>query len=290
MGRSKIYALVGAALFFLPAATALAADIPQIPPPVQFGGNWYLRGYIGMANQSFKGLSHPLFDDVAFAPPVFEWLDKGNFDAVPLFGVGVGYKVSDHVRFDLTGEYRGKSSFSAHDRYSLVDPPTYTGDPTDPDTGYGTNDYTGRKSEWLFLANGYYDFSSWHGITPYVGAGVGASYNTIYGFHDDNILTGGQGNAGTGHKLSFAWALHAGAGIQLTNNVTLDVGYSFVSLGDAQTGLFENVSPSLACGGTGGTCYPMTFKGLYSHDFKLGVRWAFDAPQQQSYYPPVVKY
>jgi opacity protein-like surface antigen len=281
MGRSKIYALFGAALFALPAAEAIAADIPEVPPPVEFHGNWYLRGYIGMANQSFKGLDHPLFAEPAF----FEWLDRGNFDAVPLFGVGIGYRHSDHLRFDLTGEYRGKSSFNATDRYATEDEgdiggPVFDGD----DNLWGTNQYRGRKSEWLFLANGYYDFNSWHGVTPYVGAGIGMSYNSIYGFVDDNIQTAGKATAPTGHQWQVAWALHAGASMQVTNNLALDLGYSFVHLGDAQTGIFENVA-----GCQSDPCVPMKFKGLYSHDLKLGVRWSYDTPAQ-SYYPPVVKY
>jgi opacity protein-like surface antigen len=283
MGRSKIAALVGAALFFLPSAGAFAADIPEIPQPAHFGGNWYLKGYIGMANQHFAGLSHPLFDDPAFAPDIFQWLDQGNFDAVPLFGVGIGWRHSDHLRFDLTAEYRGKSAFSALDRYETTD----DGDPTTFD---GTNHYTAKKSELLFLANGYWDLNSWNGITPYIGAGIGASYNSIYDLVDNNVITGGQGFAPTGHKLSLAWALHAGASLEINNNLSLDFGYSFVSLGDAQSGIFQNVDPLLACTGTGGTCYPLTFKGLYSHDFKVGVRYAFGGSGGTSYYPPVVKY
>jgi opacity protein-like surface antigen len=277
MGRTKISALVGAALFFLPAAGALAADIPNIPsPPAQFAGGWYLRGDIGMAAQGFKGLDHP-----DFATAVnFLFLDKGHFDAVPTFGLGLGYQASDHIRFDLTGEYRGKSDFSALDQF--------TNPASTPPDATQTNHYTGKKSELLFLVNGYYDFSAWRGITPYVGAGVGMSYNTISDFLDDNVLQPAQGWAPTGHQWSFAWALHAGASMKVTDNLSLDLGYSFVSLGDAQTGLFQNSDPSVPC--NGGTCHPMKFEGIYSHDFKVGLRWAFDAPQQASYYPPVVKY
>ncbi len=284
MGRSKIYALVGAALFFLPAATALAADIPSIPPPAHFGGGWYLKGYIGMANQAFKGLDHPDFA----GPDYFAFLDKGNFDAVPLFGIGIGYQHSDHLRFDLTGEYRGKSSFSALDEYDTdSNPPNFDGS---PGADWGTNHYTGKKSEWLFLANGYYDFSSWHNITPYVGAGIGASYNTITDFVDNNVPANGQGWAPTGHKWSLAWALHAGVSMHVTDALSLDLGYSFVSLGDAQTGPFQNVDPTQGCiANVPSDCVPMKFKGIYSHDFKIGLRWAFDTPQT-SYYPPVVKY
>jgi opacity protein-like surface antigen len=274
MGRSKIYALAGAALFLLPAAQALAADIPDVPPPAHFSGNWYLRGHIGLAQQHFKGLEHPDFDTA----PDFTFLDSGNFSAVPIFGIGIGYQHSDHLRFDLTGEYRGKSDFSALDQFTNTTP--------DPDETQ-TNHYTGKKSEWLFLANGYYDFVTGKNFTPYVGAGIGVSYNTISDFVDNNVIGGAQGYAPTGGKWSFAWALHAGATMKVTDNLSLDLGYSFVNLGDAQTGNFVNSDPDIACITD---CSPMKFKSIYSHDFKLGLRWAFDGGQQSSYYPPVVKY
>ena len=274
MRRTSLCALVGAALFVLPSAAALAADMPQIPPPPQFGGGWYLRGDIGIANQAFKGLSHPAFDISQNDGNTLEWLDKGHFAAVPTLGLGFGYRFSDHVRFDVTGEYRSKSDFHALD--NVFD---------DTSDLASINSYTGKKSEWLFLANAYWDFNSWHNITPYIGAGIGASLNTIHGFRDDNLLVGGGGWAPTGHKWSLAWALHAGAGVQLTNNLTLDLGYSFVSLGDGKTGSFQNQDPNIPCIADG--CPSMTFKSLYSHDFKVGFRYAFDKP---AYYPSVVKY
>ena len=119
------------------------------------------------------GLDHPDFA----VPDNFEWLDTGQFDGVPTFQLGIGFRHSEHLRFDATAQYRAKSSFSALDRYEDTDD-------ADPDTFDGTNHYTGKKEEWLFLANAYYDFNPIHGIVPYVGAGVGASYNTVYDFVD----------------------------------------------------------------------------------------------------------
>ncbi len=269
--------LVGAAMLLSATAGAVAADLPQIPPytppPLEIGGNWYLRGHIGMANQHFGGLSHPLITEAMATDDVFQWLDSGNFDAVPTFGIGIGYRHNDHLRFDLTGEYRGKSSFSALDYY-------------DVDTGVGgddgTNNYTAKKSEYLFLVNGYYDIGTWHGVTPYVGAGIGASLNIIDDFRDTNTPTGNQAYAPSGSMWNLAWALHAGASFQATQNLSIDLGYSFVSLGKAQTGILQTAG--VACT----TCAPMTFNNIYSHDFKLGVRYAFGAPEY--YGPAVVKY
>jgi opacity protein-like surface antigen len=276
MGSFKLSTLVGAAFLAMPLA-AVAADFPEAPPyipPVEIGHQWYLRGHIGMAAQHLRTLDHVLFAD----PVLFEWLDRGNFDAAPIFGLGIGYQHSDHVRFDLTAEYRGKASFSALDRYDTFGAgalPLFNAD-------WGTNDYTAKKSEFLFLANGYYDIGTWHGVTPYVGAGVGVSYNIISDFRDTNVITAGGGYAGTGGKLNLAWALHAGASMQVTDALTIDLGYSFVSLGDAQTGILYNLD------GTCTACQPMYFRGITSHDLKLGVRWAFD--HNKSYYPVVAKY
>jgi opacity protein-like surface antigen len=280
MGRLKLSALLGAVVLLplLPTG-ASAADLPEIPPPpppaIEIGHSWYLRGHIGMANQHFGGITHPLIEDAIANDDVFQWLDKGNFDAVPTFGVGVGFQHSDKLRFDATLEYRGKSSFSALDYY-------------DVDTGAaddeGTNNYTAKKSEYLFLVNGYYDLHDWHGVTPYVGAGIGASLNIIDDFRDTNTLTGNQAYAPSGSQWNFAWALHAGLGFQATPNLTVDLGYSFVSLGGAKSGILQ--TPGVACT----ACAPVTFKNLYSHDFKLGIRYAFDKPAYPDYGPAMVKY
>ena len=49
----------------LPSAGALAADIPNIPPPppMHFGKTWYLRGDIGMTPSMWAASTMPLYDD-----------------------------------------------------------------------------------------------------------------------------------------------------------------------------------------------------------------------------------
>ena len=241
------------------AAPVMAADLyepPVIEVPEPVYGGWYIRGHIGMSNQDFYGLDSDLFDSVAILD--YGWHDDGGFSSAPIFGAGIGYQVNDYLRGDLTVEYRGKSDFEALDHVTTID-------------GTTTNDYRAKKSELLFMANAYADVGNFHGITPYVGAGLGASYNTISHFRDINIINGGGAYADDESEWNLAWALHAGVGIEATERMTVDLGYSFVSLGDAKTGELRNDDPAFDIPNDG-----FEFKDLYSHDFKLGVRYALN--------------
>jgi opacity protein-like surface antigen len=282
MDRLLKAALIGAFTLVAPATAAIAADMPELPtfepPPVSYGGGWYLRGYLGMSNQQFDEMHHPAFDT-----PYFEWVHEGEFDAGTIFGGGMGYTFNEWFRIDFTGEWRGKTEFHAEDRYSFNPDPNF-----DDQEEWGVNDYHAKKSEALFLANAYFDLGEWNRITPYVGAGIGASYNTISSFTDMGInsnlgtVTATGGFARDGSQWDLAWALHAGIGFKATKNLTIDVGYSFMNLGDGKTGLFTaNDGGCTACTG-------VTFKDIISHDVKVGFRWNFGGDDY--YEPAVVKY
>ena len=81
----RLAALVGAACLLPLSAGAWAADLPETPPPytppVQFGGSWYLRGDIGMTNQSVKDLT---LTSAPF-PAGFQTTGMG-FDSATLMG------------------------------------------------------------------------------------------------------------------------------------------------------------------------------------------------------------
>jgi opacity protein-like surface antigen len=262
MQKTVIAMLTGTAVIVGTTIAANAADILYDPPPIydykppkqpkKALGGWYLRGHIGMTNQGLRRLEHPAFAIVTD----HEFLDKGGFASAPLFGGGVGYQMNEWLRGDITVEYRGKSSFSALDRWWA-----------DAETPV-TNHYTAKKSELLFMANAYADLGNYHGLMPYVGAGIGTSRNTISHFNDTNVQLRGGGYAPAHSMWQLAWALHAGVGYQLTDRATLDFGYSYTHLGNARTGELRNYDPSID------SLEPMTFRGLHSHDFKLGLRYA----------------
>jgi opacity protein-like surface antigen len=272
MRSLKILAFAAAATTtVLLASNARAADMPALlpPPPIEDYGGWYLRGDIGLAKQRLDRLEHPAFS----TPTTFQWLDEGGFDAAPTFGLGIGYKYNNWLRFDGTVEYRGKAGFHALDRYT---------DGVDCTTGC-TNDYDGAKSEWLALFNTYFDLGTWRSLTPFVGFGLGTSYNQIHHFRDTNVITGGGGYARTGATWEFAWALYAGFAYNVTDNFTIEFAYRYLDLGDGETGILYNLD------GTCTACQPMKFKGLASHDLKFGVRWMLADLGVTHWQPPAVR-
>jgi opacity protein-like surface antigen len=229
------------------AAPAIAADMPPPvyrPAPVVIEtGGWYLRGDIGFSNQKVDELTSP-----AYTPAVT--VLKKEVDAAPFGGLGVGYQFNNWFRVDVTGEYRGGAAFRGLDTY-----------------GAGSNDYWGTKSEWLFLGNAYIDLGTWWCFTPFVGAGIGYSRNTLSNWRDINNQTGATAYADTNSQWEMAWALHAGVAYKVTNNFTMEFAYRYTSLGDFAT------TDMIGFNGANAVYNPLQLNDVTSHDFKLGLRW-----------------
>ncbi|MGD9923470.1 MAG: outer membrane protein, partial [Pseudorhodoplanes sp.] len=189
--------------------------------------------------------------------------------------IGFGYQFNNWFRVDVTGEYRGGAAFRGLDSY-----------------GAGSNDYWGTKSEWLFLGNAYLDLGTWWCVTPFIGAGIGYSRNTISNWRDINNQTGATAYADTNSQWEFAWALHAGLAYKVTNNFTAEFAYRYVNLGDFAT------TDMIGFNGANAAYNPIYLNGVTSHDFKLALRWSLSpsepfavaapayAPPPPAYNPP----
>jgi opacity protein-like surface antigen len=282
MRSVKSLLAAGAATLF--STVAFAADMPiaapppvYAPPPAEFGG-WYLRGDIGFSNQSVKRLNNALDTTLLTQDQRLDFATAGTF------GLGVGYQFNNWFRADITGEYRGKSSFSGLDLNTF----NYGGF-----VHNGSDKYTANKSEWLFLANAYVDLGTWWCVTPFIGAGVGTSRVTVSGFTDQGLTDAvdgfpatygaspGLAYADSASKWNFAWAVYAGLAYKISPSVTLELAYRYVDLGDGITGDIKTYQ------GGNAVYNPMTFKDLTSHDLKFGVRWNLDSPQV--YAPPLIR-
>jgi opacity protein-like surface antigen len=255
---------------FIASGRAPYGAVPcYVPPPpvVEEFSSWYLRGDIGFSNQQVKRLTNPIA-----TPPMIA--SSYGFDAAPTFGLGIGYYFNDWLRFDVTGEYRSRANFHGSEIYNVGGV-------------NATDEYSGSKSEWLALLNGYVDLGTWNRLTPFVGAGIGVSRNTIHNFQDvchgcgGNPANNGVSFAGDTSKWNFAWALHAGVSYKVTNNFMIEFSYRYLDMGKAETGQIVSYDFSQSLPGS-------TFDRLTSHDFRLGLRFNFDALEQRStsYYAP----
>jgi opacity protein-like surface antigen len=266
----SVKSLLAAGAATLISSAAFAADMAIAPPPMyapppvveDFGG-WYLRGDIGFSNQRVDRLNNVL--DAGNTSSV----QHNNFNTAGIFGLGVGYKLNNWFRGDVTGEWRGNSQFHGTDRISYVG-------------GVGVDTYHATKNEWVVLANAYVDLGTWWCMTPFIGAGVGGARVAINGFTDQSIASNpvqpGPALAGLAYgdnvaKWNFAWAVHAGVAYKVTPNFTVELAYRYLDMGDGLTGDLRTFD------GTNNISNPMTFKNITSHDLKLGVRWDLTSPQ-----------
>ena len=266
----------------IPLASAYAADMPMPPPqqvfvmpaPVEVPSRWYLRGDIGVgvvSVQSVDYLPNPLNNPNNFT------IQSTSFQDQAFFNVGVGYEFNNWLRFDATGEYRTKNSFNFWGGYTTACPNPFA---------QCLDVYNGSVSSWVFLANAYVDLGTWGGFTPFVGAGIGTAANTLSGFSDVGIPTGGAGVGQTVTDWNLAWAIHAGLSYSVTQNLKLELAYRFLSMGSV-------TAPINCIGG----CNPDSYRihNLESQDLMIGFRWMFDfapayagqyvAPVPQQYVP-----
>jgi opacity protein-like surface antigen len=271
MGRSV--ALLLAAIVAAGAATAAsAADLLPPPPPIEapplapeYGG-WYLRGDVGVGiNQidEFRSTLAPV-NGFGGAAPAIALTYKSIGDSA-LFSAGFGYQFNNWLRADLTGEYRSSADYHVGEIYTAFCP-----------TDFCPDNYTATTKTALFLANGYVDLGTWRGVTPYVGAGVGAAFHTFGALTDIGL---GQGFATARSQTNFAWAIMAGLGYNITPNLKLELGYRYIDMG-------RLTSNPILCSQLGGCFFETQSYHATAHDLRVGFRYAFGGEPRVLYPAP----
>jgi len=265
MGQTRLI-IIGLALVAGQTAGAAAADLGLPPPPMEAPcvgcvGPWYLKGFIGAANPSVDGIFTEAYQFNDFI------VDHEDIKSSTLFGVGIGYEFNTWLRFDVTGEYRGKSLFIAQDKYPGSDGFNNVGPPFAPGAfNPGTNEYTADIESWVGLANAYIDLGTYFCVTPYIGGGVGFASISVLGLKDVNVPNFSVFYAADHTESNFAWAVYAGLAYDVTPSVTIDLAYRYTDLGDARSGTvtaYDNSSFYKS----------VELEDITSQDLMLGVRW-----------------
>lgn len=285
MGSLKTLALAGA-MALGASAVAKAADFPVAPPPpppepVALRGTLssgiYLRGDVGVGITNYGS-----YEQRELRQNGGTFIATQDSSTAFFAGVGVGYRFNNWFRIDGTFEYRGGKTIGATD---LVYNRWIGGDQY--------NTYKGNLTSMVALFNAYVDLGTWNCLTPYIGAGIGYASNRITGLTDQgiqndtrwaNLYVPTLGTGGDGTKSGLAWALMAGVGYEVNKNLTLEVGYRYLNLGDAESG---RITYGFGAGSGG----PLKVKSIDSHDIKIGMRWNFGdpdccGPKEQPIYAP----
>ncbi len=212
------------------AGSALAADLPPPPPPpvhiVQEEGSCFYAsvGASYVTHERPRVYKNNVIVPWAGSNAIGEKLsDTGAID------FGVGCRVTDNLRVEFNGGYRFDSNLE--DSFNSLNADVST--------------FTGIVNAWWDI----YDFGGWK---PYVGGGMGVAVHNI-------DASAPAGSTGDRTDATFAWQVGAGVGIDVTDNLTLDIGYRLSDLG----------VPS------GPGAAPFYVDDFYSHEFRLGLRYDF---------------
>ncbi len=126
-------------------------------------------------------------------------------------------------------------------------------------------DYEASMNMRTLMLNAYYDFYNSSIFTPYVTAGFGLA------FLDINLNTG-QNSSGTNYAATLtspAWQIGAGVGVEITPNVSLDIGYKFLSFSNSDFATSDLLPPAL------GTTNTNIRNIGTAHEVALGLRYTF---------------
>jgi opacity protein-like surface antigen len=186
---------------------------------------------------------------------------SGNAGAAYGGTLGLGYRMTDWLRTDATFTYRGGEQAAGNiDRFN--------GQPATAALG-------ARFAAATVMVNLYVDVAPALGFErgwfqPYIGAGVGPSFNHA----DSTALIGNLPGGFTGVTLSshttsdIAWNAGGGFAFRLFDGFAADIGYRYVDLGGFRTGS-GSASPS------GAAVDPLRYR-VRLHEIYIGFRVMFD--------------
>jgi opacity protein-like surface antigen len=258
MGVAKVTAglLAGGMLL---AATAASAE-----PYVRIGGGWDWSTNAVFSDRDCNAVPTP-YPLYGCGPGINgEPLGAyGNFGSSPNAIIGFGVRVLPALRLEAEVAYRpgfafdGEANFVKTDGDQLVDAPV---------------------TSLTAMALAYVDLgplASHERINPFVGFGIGAAWNTIDPMYFDfpgepppnySITPGGS-------TRSLAYAVTAGAGIELTERLTLDLAWRLTDHGRVATEVGDLISQR--GGGVFLILIDETHARLWSNGFGASLRVGF---------------
>ena len=203
-------------------------------------GIYYFKGEIGYGFPNDPG-------QVTGAGSILE--DESNDDFYK-YGIGFGINPEGPVRMDFSFSYSPNLDSTANHPNNLA--------------------IENDVDNYLYMINAYYDFDEMgQGFVPYISGGIGSSRMVPEDTRVQNASGTFNIREGGKTKNNFGWALGLGTAIQTDGNLTIDMGYRYVAMGEREGNGENSGTPALSS--DSGT----RVDHLFVHELYLGLRVGF---------------
>jgi len=227
-------------------APAHAADPPgawlpdfRKPYYTELISGWYARADLGYRKHDIGSVEAPTANAVT----------GSRIDNAWTLGFGGGYKYK-WFRSDVTLDYANKARFYG-------------------ETAQGPGYFTAQIDSFTLLGNVYLDMGTWAGFTPYIGAGIGTTNLRTHEFRIAGQLPS-EGVADT-TRWNFSWAAMGGVSYQISPSMLLDVGYRYLQMGEAISGILTPNTPTPAI-----NTARVSLRDMTAQEIRVGLRWMLD--------------
>jgi opacity protein-like surface antigen len=242
-------------------------------PDIGTAAGWYLRGAVGYEKSLAANFSDT--DCASAKPPALFGCVSGNdgqavgaygdFGHFPLAEIAVGRQFLPWLRADLAVAYRFNMNYDGNANFLSV----------------GANQPVSAKADSLSgMVNLFVDINGllngkklWR-FQPYVGGGVGLSYNRIGQMtflFPENPRAHKVSITPSGDRKDFAFMMAVGTGIILTEHLSLDIAYRYFDLGRVETAPGIMVMDTMPAG----IAINNIESRLRTHGLAVGLRYQF---------------
>ena len=172
-----------------------------------------------------------------------------DYDETVITGVHFGAELFEYLRADIGFSHRGDLDF------------TTNGYPLSPNSFYKTK----IKDNYTLMFSLYFEPVRFEKFTPYIGAGLGSTWAKI-STSDSRKRSSNNIVEGSSYKAIFSWQAEAGIQYDLTQRLTLKLGYRYIDIGNLEVHL-RGVAEGAPQG---------KYRGeLTSNEVIIGIRYSF---------------
>lgn len=206
------------------------------------------KGFISVGG----GYSWSIHSDICATTSYWDASPQGYDDDIgnsPIYTFGVGYHTNTIFSFLFETSYRPSYEYSRYQTSTITDTPGFIGNKTRyfkvSCTTFTFNGFLNKQGNYC-----NWTFRNCFTIAPYVGGGLGVSYNTLYDFHSVLPHVSGQGYTEVRsimnyrQNTSFAGQAMIGLTTKINQRLSLDFGYRWFYGGYFKTNNYiTNVNP-----------------------------------------------